>query len=208
MTKRSRRGTPRLLRVTSVAVARLPRWRRHVGEDLADVTMLTFDGSWEHGQRQEVRVPLPTIDAPRLARDLLDAVATPLATVDVGQASPPARADVPPAAASSVTSGVAAGAGTVAGGASVSRPAPSRPGPDRRAVLLRLLEDHLDLHFGDAHRARAAFLSAGLRKAEVSSMQDLPIAALAALVNQLLAAPPSRFTPQGDAHDHTDTVDP
>lgn len=202
MTRKRGRGTPRRLTPASWAVARLRRYQPRPGEPVVDVTMLSVDGSWEHGQHQEVRVPFPTEEVRSIAHALLDAVPAESTVVDGGRApSPagPATTPSPDAAASSIKVGSTVSEAPGPGREGVGRP-PARPGTeDRHAYVLDLLRQRLEEYFHGRRRAGSAFVEQALRRNEVSSIEDLPTEAIAALLNQLQRAPRSRSTPHQGA---------
>lgn len=177
------------MKVRAWSVARFPTWRPSKVEPPRDVTVLTVEAEWEHGQRQTVRMPFETSDVPQLAAEL-DAAAQGGSGVDARQVGH--RADL---AGSSPAAGVTApvaGAGNRAGGGGspdALQGAADRPGPpDRHDAMLTELNVRLERSFVGRPRARNAFLEPALRRHEVGSVEELPVAALAALATQLQRA--------------------
>lgn len=164
-----RRATPRLLAVMEWAVERREAFRHRSRRELdGDVVLLSLRGEWEHGQRQTVRAAVPSADVEPLACELLAAVG-----VERSAALPPRGA----AAADPVAVG--------------SLPTDTAPGPlassvsePNRGLVMEVLEQRLDRTFGD-RPARARFVDPWLRRNEVGSLEELPIAELAAMTNRL-----------------------
>lgn len=168
MGRKKRRATPRLLRLREeLGVSRISRWFRRGSNVPEDVVMLIAAGEWEHGQRQQVRIPVPVDQVSGLIGRLGSAIGTPGQVVDGSQVPSPSG---PVHLSSEGRAASSAG---------------RRPSVDRRPHLVAVLEQRMDRVFEDRPGARLAWLRPHLSRFEVEEIEDLELAQIAELVNEL-----------------------
>lgn len=163
--------------VLEATVTRFPTYRPvgRPGEAARDVTAIEVLGVWSHGQRQHVRVLLPSESVLGLVTDLLGAVAPGVDRPMVAGSPVPPRVEP-------VVERTAVPVSSVAG----TPAAPVRRVPERPA-LVELLEQRAARQFGGNEKRRGAWLRPHLDRHHVEELDQLPTAVLADLFNGLAA---------------------
>lgn len=160
-------ATPRLAEIRAWRVERRPRFRRRKANPPQDVVLLLVDVEWEHGQPQELRLPIPLTEIPSIIAALATAWATDVAVIHGG--APARRTETVADVDSPQTTTTSTALET----------------PERRAKVLAGLEARMDQVFADRDGARRSFVDAAMRTNDVGSFEDLSLSALAAMHNQL-----------------------
>lgn len=173
-----RRAGPRTLEAAGVTVERHPRFKATIKLSRfwprADVTALVVDGIWSHGQRQRVRVLLPTDTILALVTDLVGAMSSEVEKI-AGPEPVPARPGDGPAGERT--------AGTT------PQPPSSAPPVRTDTALAALLAQRADRYFDGRPAAKAAWLRPHLNRHHVETLEELPTPVLAGLFNGLASAP-------------------